>query len=273
MPNIFTDKINTPEMLLSKMDRQQHRANIFNRLMALGTMAGNDDIVVLDISYWQDHTRIDYEELSKHIDGVILRGTYSIWKDTRIDIHYENFRKYGVPMGSYAYLVGNQSAKAQADTFYAATIDKELNLGRWADIEDRRTGTALTRPIADGFMSACDSMFKQRTEIYTGVWAWLEIMKTGGHSHRKLWIANYYVSEPAMPKGGDWTSWWLWQFTDRGRQPGYYGNLDTNRFNGTKVEYNKWAESETTEPSTVEKQILDLQKRMTKVEKRLNIIN
>ena len=124
-PFIFKDKIDTPEMLGSQMDRQQHRTNIFNRLKSYGAMAGNDDIVIIDLSYWQDHTKIDYNELSKHVDGVILRGTYAIQKDTRFDIHYDNFYNRGIPIGSYPYLVGNQTAADQAEAFYEAVGGRE----------------------------------------------------------------------------------------------------------------------------------------------------
>lgn len=266
------DQFNTPEMLNSRMDRQQHRVNIFKQLTAFGAVAGNKDIAVIDMSYWQDHTRIDYDKLCEQVDGVILRGTYSIWKDTRFDIHYENFSKRGLPIGSYPYLVGNQTPQAQANAFYNAVGGKELKLGVWADIEDRRPETKLNRYTADKFMGLTDDMFNRRTEVYTGVWAWYEIMRTGGHSHRLLWIANYYVNEPAMPKGGDWLTWWLWQHTDRARYNGYYGNVDSSKFNGTNAEFEKWAEEEQEEePTNLAEAVMDLQARMERVERKLNL--
>ena len=235
MPNTIYD---TPQMLMSKMERQQHKENIFLRAMQFGVpKAGNEEIVVIDISYWQDHTKIDYDLLSKNINGVILRGVYAVWKDTRFDIHYDNFSQRGVPIGSYCYLVGNQSGIDQATAFKKAVGSRELKLGIWADIEDRRPGTALSRPIAETFISHCDNLFKTRTDIYTGPYAWQAIMRTGGYSDRRLWIANYQVNNPRLPIGGDWSTWWLWQETDRGRHPGYASGLDTNRYNGTTAQW------------------------------------
>lgn len=244
----------TAEMRASVMDREQHRANVFLRMLSFGAMAGNDEIVVLDMSYWQDHTRINYDQLCANVHGFILRGTYGIWKDTRVDIHYKEIHQRGKPTGFYPYLVGNQTADAQLNAFYDAIADKERKLGIWADVEDRRAGTALTRPVVDSFLAKSDTRFGERTEIYTGPYAWKEIMKGGGHGHRRLWIANYGVNTPAMPIGGDWTNWWLWQYTSSGRQPGYYGNLDTNRFYGTKEQWDKWVKGEASSPLTREEQ-------------------
>ena len=231
-------EINTPEMLNSKMERHQHRGNLVMRAMQFGSgIVGNKDIVVIDISYWQDHTRIKYAELCKNVDGVILRGTYSIWKDTRFDIHYDAIAEHGIPLGAYAYLVGNQTGVAQANTFYDAVGSRELKLGVYADIEDQRVGTKLTRTAADSFMAQTDKLFGNTTRVYTGPYAWRAIMATGGHSHRKLWIANYLVNSPMLPLNGDWATWWLWQYTEKGKLPGYHSSLDINRYNGTTAQW------------------------------------
>ena len=249
MPKTIYD---TPEMLASTMYRQQHRANLFRSALGLGAaLQGNKDIVVLDMSYWQVDTKINYDLLAANIDGVILRGVYGIWKDTRFDIHYKNFHDRGVPIGTYGYLIGNKTGKSQARALRDAVADKELLLEIWADIEDRRLGTKLSRFVADQFVEEADKLFGKTTNDYTGPYAWKEIMKYGGHSHRKLWIANYGVSSPRMPIGGDGVTWWLWQYTDRGRHPGYLSSLDTNKFNGTNAKWTSWVGGEVEQPLTL----------------------
>jgi len=240
----------TPEMLASVMERQQHRANPLQRFFSTGAMAGNDDIVILDISYWQNHERIDYDVLSKNIDGVILRGTYGIWKDTRFDIHYDNFHRRGVPVGSYAYLIGNYTGQEQADAFYNAVGNRELRMEVYADVEDQREGTRLNRAVTDQFIDAVDGRFKLLTSIYTGPYAWRAIMgwTYDAHKHRRLWIANYMVSSPMLPLGGGWTDWWMWQHTEKGTLPGYHSSLDLNRFRQSTQVYNNWVGEGTVEP-------------------------
>lgn len=231
----------TPEMLNSVMERQQHRAGLLRSTFSFGSKAGNDEIVVLDISYWQDHNRIDYGLMADAIDGVVLRGAYGIWKDTRFDIHYNEFYKRNVPIGSYSYIIGNLSGQDQAEAFYRAVGDRELRLGVYADVEDKRPGTALSRVVADRFIRDIDALFKEKSRIYTGPYAWRDIMGNNYsvHSHRFLWVANYLVNNPMLPIGGGWKEPNLWQWTEHGRLPGYHSNLDLNRWFGTTKEY--WA--------------------------------
>lgn len=264
-------KFDTPEMLASTMERQHHRANLFQSIFSTGGMAGNNDLVILDISYWQDHRLINYDELCKHIAGVILRVTYGIWEDTRFKIHYDEFAKRNIPIGGYAYLIGNQTALAQANAFHKAVESRPLKIGSVADIEDQRPATKLTRAVADGWIANTDRLMKDLTKIYTGPYAWRAIMGYNYtvHRHRKLWIANYQVNKPMMPLGGGWgtSDWWLWQHTDKGTLPGYRSSLDLNRYNGTTQQ---WLE----EVGMVEKPpvpALTLEERMDRVEKHLGI--
>ena len=237
----MADKINTPEMLQSQMYRQQHRANLFQSVFSTGGLAGNPDLTIVDISYWQDHRLINYDELCKNADGFILRATYGIWEDTRFKIHYDEISKRGKPIGGYAYLIGNHSALAQADAFYKAVDGRPFKIGSVADVEDQRTGTKLTRAVADGWIANTDRLMKELTIIYTGPYAWRAIMGYNytAHKHRRLWIANYGVSKPMLPLGGGWVDWWLWQHTDKGNLPGYRSSLDLNRYNGTTEQWKK----------------------------------
>ncbi|MBX9689890.1 MAG: hypothetical protein K2X27_24480 [Candidatus Obscuribacterales bacterium] len=46
----------------------------------------------------------------------------------------------------------------------------------------------------------------------------------------RLWIANYNVAEPTLPK--PWTSWSFWQNSENGTVPGVSTDVDTNVYNG-----------------------------------------
>ena len=263
-------KFDTPEMLASVMERQQHRANLFQSVFSTGPMAGNDSLMIVDMSYWQDHNRIDYDRLCENVDGFILRATYGIWKDTRFDIHYEEISKRNKPLGAYAYLIGNHSAINQANAYHRAIEERPLRLGNVADIEDQRETTRLSRAVADGWIANTDRLMKELTKIYTGPYAWRAIMGHNYtvHRHRKLWIANYQVRRPMMPLGGGWgdDDWWLWQHTDRGRLDGYHSNLDLNRYNGTTSQWLiEIGETPLPDPD------LSVEERLTRIEKILGI--
>ena len=245
-------RIDTPEMLMSQMERGQHRAGMLRSALSFGSKAGNDELCIIDVSYWQDHNRIDYDLLSKNIHGVILRGSYGIWKDTRFDIHYDEFYKRGVPIGSYCYIIGNLSGRDQAEAFHAAVGKRELRLKVYADIEDQRPNTALTRDVSDRFVRDTDALFNLQSRIYTGPYAWRAIMghNNTSYSNRFLWVANYMVNNPMLPIGGGWTQPNLWQWTEHGRLPGYHSNLDLNRWFGTTEEY--WADVGETSPPVID---------------------
>ena len=81
------------------------------------------EVVVIDISFWQQG--VNYAELAKHIDGVILRAAYSTAKDTMFETHYDAFRSLKVPIGAYHYIIGSSTPRAQAEAFAQATNGTE----------------------------------------------------------------------------------------------------------------------------------------------------
>lgn len=49
-----------------------------------------------------------------------------------------------------------------------------------------------------------------------------------------LWVAHYGVSQPSLPAG--WNAWTFWQHSQTGRVAGVGGDVDLNRFAGTREE-------------------------------------
>jgi len=197
---------------------------------------------IVDISFWQNPDLIDYDKFAEAISGVILRGAYGIWKDKYFDRHYEEFSKRGVPIGSYHYIIGNNSGKVQAEAFHNITKGKTLKLGLWADVEDRNVTTGLTRTVVVDYMTNIESFVGKKVGIYTGVYAWYEIMQnlSTWYGDRTLWVAHYGVIKPSLPRYSAWTKWTVWQYSSSGRIDGYEYNIDMNYFNGTEEEYRKF---------------------------------
>jgi GH25 family lysozyme M1 (1,4-beta-N-acetylmuramidase) len=69
--------------------------------------------------------------------------------------------------------------------------------------------------------------------IYTSVNGWDGQLLTPQPwaSEYKLWVANYGVAEPYLPR--DWSDWWLWQYgTELGAPYGVQSkHIDVNRLN------------------------------------------
>jgi GH25 family lysozyme M1 (1,4-beta-N-acetylmuramidase) len=210
-------------------------------------------ITVIDCSYWQQG--VNYPILAKNIDGVILRAAYGIWKDTMFDEHYQQFSMLGIPIGCYHYIIGNQLAEKQARVF-ADIVNQKKNeyadleefggqafpLEYWNDVEDTRPGTAINKNLVLEYHNRVEELLEEKMHVYSSASKWDTIMRSPALSSRKLWVANYGVSVPAMPKTGGWPTWWLWQYTSGERLPGYSGSLDANKFNGSTSQYYEWIE-------------------------------
>ena len=200
---------------------------------------------ILDISFYQAPSAINYDLLAANVSGVILRAAYSNYKDTAFERHYSELTARGVPLGAYHYIIGSAGIIAQSNAFNAITDGKEFRLGRWIDVEDTRSGTRLYRNNVLDYAALQPDM-----GIYTSKGAWNAIMGGIYLNDRKLWVAHYTTApSPLMPTG--WTSWWLWQHSSTGKLAGYNGNLDLNHFYGTEQQYADWIGGEETPPEPI----------------------
>ena len=195
-------------------------------------------ITVIDISQYQPCAAIDYDKLAGAVDGVILRCAYGTRKDNAFETHYAEFKRRGIPMGVYLFLVGYKTSAEQVIVLRQAVAGKEFKLGIWLDVETEAGATPLTYKHVNGFMTLAEAEFGQ-LGIYAANWCWKTIMgaEYAKYGSRKLWCAAY-TSAPLIPPG--WTSWTLWQYTSKGRLPGYAGNLDVNKFNGDEEAWHNW---------------------------------
>jgi GH25 family lysozyme M1 (1,4-beta-N-acetylmuramidase) len=75
---------------------------------------------IIDISFWQSPSLINYAVLAGQIAGVIIRACYGSSIDTQFDRHYSEFVSRGIPVGAYHYLIGNAGIQGQATAFKQA---------------------------------------------------------------------------------------------------------------------------------------------------------
>lgn len=77
--------------------------------------------MIIDISEWQHPDQINYAQLAKQIDHVIVRIQYgSAYCDKYYQTHLQRFQDLGIPTAVYAWVRGtSQEDMAQeARTFY-----------------------------------------------------------------------------------------------------------------------------------------------------------
>ena len=187
----------------------------------------------IDISKYQ--TNVDYQEIAKHIDGVILRVGFTGWgalvsqKDPLFEKHYEGFRAAGVPIGVYWYSCASTEAKAikEAELTLKYIKGKKIELPVWFDSEDTHhqkplSKAALTK-VADAF---CRTI--EKAGYYTGIYAstsWLNTeLDMIQLSKYDVWVAHYGVQQPTYKR-----AYGMWQYTSDGSLKGYSGRLDMNK--------------------------------------------
>lgn len=184
---------------------------------------------LLDISSWQRPSLINYRALAESVRGVILRAGYGLAKDTAFEEHYRQLSALGVPLGVY-YFPLDGYVNEQVKLFAECVKGKRFVLGGWVDVEHPPFPKRLSKATVDAFIAGAERRLGTELGIYTSLYKWREIMADSTqYASRRLWVANYTTSfSITLPR--PWKKWCIWQYSDRGRLPGYSGNLDLNRY-------------------------------------------
>jgi lysozyme len=148
-------------------------------------------------------------------------------------------REAGLSVGYYHFFRPNDSVDAQV-TFFIRTIGRlELDALRPVlDVEDPRIWRHYTvQQRVAMIVDWCQKVKKSlgvTPMIYASPKFVEEILESAPElAAYDLWIANYNVPEPNVPK--PWTKWIFWQNNDKGTVPGINGEVDMNLFNGSDI--------------------------------------
>lgn len=195
---------------------------------------------IADISSWQPPEVLNYDALVEGTEGIILRACYGESKDRHLETHYQEITARGGLVGFYQFILSGQEMGKQVDALKKALEGKKWTLGVWADVEIT-SWSKLTRKQLESYLKLARESFGDELGIYTSKYMWDSSIGSPVLGAYKLWIANYQVEKPNLPGKGLWESWWLWQFTNKGRLDGVGVNLDLSYFNGALEEFEKWA--------------------------------
>lgn len=199
-----------------------------------GVLRPSEAKLVLDLSKYQDPSLIDFDEIAKHVSGVVLRAGYTGWgslkqyDDKAFDRLYTEFHKRGIPVGAYWYSVAMspEDGVREATRFLQLIRDKTMELPLYWDTENEERQRALSRKqLTDAGVAFLETL--ENAGYYTGIYAstsWFnEKLDMERLKKYDVWVAHYDVSQPTYK--GDYS---MWQFTSKYRMPGYNGNLDAN---------------------------------------------
>ena len=175
----------------------------------------------IDISQYQ--TALDL--CSSGVDFAILKLSEGrTIPDASFDRHYAQGTAIKLPMGAYVYSHALSTSDAEKEAEYALSLLKgrELPLGVFMDVE-----TAQQMQIAKGQLKETVAAFCRKIEaagyrsgIYGSEYNLWTRIDPGVWGDTLIWVAHY-SKEPEIFCD-------LWQSSDKGRVPGYSGNVDTD---------------------------------------------
>lgn len=207
-----------------------------------------------DVSFYQDDNAtermIDFAKMESNAGYIIIRSGQNLWADPDFKLNWQT-AKGVLPRGSYWFYDSRVEPKRQADlwvSLFPSTgsghrADDFGELPLFCDFEDNYDGQYGRWQDWYDFIEGLKSLLPAGKEIgiYTAYYYWLERTVVKGipaasleyFKQYPLWVANYKVEKPLVPK--PWTEWTFWQYTDKG-DGSLYGveskNIDLNYFNG-----------------------------------------
>lgn len=190
----------------------------------------------VDVSHWK--TGVPWDKMKA--DGVQFMLAKAMTglgtKDAMFENHIAGARAQGILVGAYHWFKPGESGQEQAKCFldYVSKFDLDLPLVLdWeeSNAESNAESKELECARAYSFLDYVESQTKTRAMVYCNL-SWPEEMGIGLEFKRfLLWLACYRGIAPAAPK--PWTSYAIWQNSERGVEPGIRGTYDTDQFNGS----------------------------------------
>lgn len=191
--------------------------------------------MIVDVSHYQGN--IDWKKLkTAGVEVAFLKTTQGIgYKDPDVVEDSKLAKASGVKIGYYHFASLNDPDEvkdAQNEAKYFVDIIKTLpkpDMPLILDIEENKL--KISKPEVLAWIKA----FFQQLQIlgYSdyALYSYAPFLNENlpenhGLGTIKLWLAAYTV-KPILPKG--WSSFWLWQFSQKGKVDGIKGNVDLSR--------------------------------------------
>ena len=195
---------------------------------------------ILDVSKYQPN--IDYAQVAKQVDGVILRCGVTGWgtanqcsTDDYFEKHYAGFKAVGLPVGAYYYSAADTIAKAQEEAEYCKKIlaGKQFELPIYYDVECRERMNKLSKDqLTAQVIAWCDKM--EQAGYFVGVYSYTsfvnEKLDIAALAQRyTIWLADYRQNyDRTIPRD-------MHQYTSTAQIAGIAGGVDMSNLFRTNL--------------------------------------
>jgi GH25 family lysozyme M1 (1,4-beta-N-acetylmuramidase) len=212
-----------------------------------GTLDHGAGVQGIDVSHWQG--AINWTSVrGAGIQFAWIKATEGTsFKDSRFGANYTAAYHAGVIRGAYHFARPNVSNGATQANFFAsnggAWSRDNLTLPGVLDIEHNPSGamcyglsTTQMRTWINDFYNTYKARTSRDIVIYTTASWWNTCTGrwAGMSTKAPLWVAHWTSNHsPTIPAG--FPTWTVWQYTSTGRVAGVSGNVDRNKFNGTRA--------------------------------------
>ncbi len=190
----------------------------------------------IDVSYYQGD--IDWAQVrGDGVEYAFLRASDGSFQDPKFATFWAETRANGILHGAYQFFRPGQDPIAQADSLLAKMGPLQPDdLPPVIDVE-ASDGLPAAQVAANVkiWIDHVTAAIGRPPIVYTGFYFWRDSVGAPDHTTSPLWHAQY--STVACPNiAPPWQDWAFWQFTSSGSVHGISGNVDTNRFNGTRAQ-------------------------------------
>lgn len=174
---------------------------------------------------------VDWHEVRSdgHHFGIVKATEGEDLKDPAFDGHWPALREAGLVRGAYHFFVTEDDPETMAEFFIGNVTLEPGDLAPVVDVELIGHGT---KPGLAGrlrtFLGLLEDHYGVKPILYTSAKFWNEHIDEDFGDH-PLWVAEYGVSEPAIPKG--WDTWHLWQWKGDAKVRGVEKEADLTRVN------------------------------------------
>jgi len=172
------------------------------------------------------------------------------YNDPKFFEHWRDARLSGMPRGAYHFYDPRyKSPKAQAELFFTSLGNDLGELPFILDIELYTSGPYYGSRYWYDYLERLNQLSGNHPAmIYTAYYFWNNnvyrppaVVDVNYFGKYPLWIANYGVSQPLVPK--PWTNWLFWQYDEKTLIDGVYDEIgrktecDVDLFNGTDAQF------------------------------------
>lgn len=185
----------------------------------------------IDVSHFQGNVNWQSVKSAGQAFAFAKATQGTTYTDPMFSANWGSMGNAGVLRGAYHFFQASEDAAAQADYFLKVVSLASGDLPPVIDVEI--TDGVSQEALQSGVLTWLQTV-QEKTGItpiiYTGPSFWNEYFSASFGSY-PLWIAQYGVSSPTLPRG--WSGWHFWQHSESGSVEGVSGSVDLNFFNGS----------------------------------------